>query len=101
MGADAVAPNTGRSARKAVLLQLKRPQRKRPQRRKARPKRNNLDRKIDNVATEEGLQKGGASRFPLRESGGRAPHYHGHEARQEISRGANRLHGDREIAPRF
>ena len=54
-----------------------------------------LDRKIDNVATEESLQKRGARRFPLRESGGRASYYHRDEARQEIARGTDRLHRDR------
>ena len=54
-----------------------------------------LNRKIDNVATEKSLQKRGARRFPLRESGGCAPHYNGDEARQEIARGADRLHSDR------
>src|SRR5213079_462906 len=37
-----------------------------------------LDRKLDNVATEESLQKGGARRFPLWESGCRASYYYGH-----------------------
>src|SRR5437867_354305 len=60
-----------------------------------------LDRKIDNVATEESLQKGGARRFPLRESGGCASHYHRDEARQKIARGTDCVHRDREIARRI
>ena len=47
------------------------------------------------VSTAESLQKRGARRFPLRESGGRAPHFHRDEARQEIARRAHRLYRDR------
>jgi small subunit ribosomal protein S12 len=54
----------------------------------------NLKQKIDNVATEESLQKARARRFPLRESGGRASHHHGDAARQEIARRAHCLHRD-------
>src|SRR5256884_9564201 len=88
MDAGEVAPSMGRSARKvararaAAARNRPRAQRKRRQR-KRRSKF--LRRKIDNVATEESLQKGRARRFPLRESGGRASHHHGDEARHEIA----------------
>src|SRR5205814_9827406 len=60
-----------------------------------------LDRKIDNVTAAESLQKGRACRFPLRESGGRAPYFHRDEVRQVIAGGTDCLHRDREIARRL
>ena len=54
-----------------------------------------LDRKVDNVATEKSLQKRGACRFPLWESGGCPPHYNGDEPREEIVGGTDRVHSDR------
>src|SRR5438309_1720569 len=57
-----------------------------------------LDRKIDNVTAAESLQKRGARRFPIRESGGRASYFHRDEARQEIPRGTDRLYCDRQVA---
>src|SRR5207237_10222543 len=60
-----------------------------------------LDRKVDNVATEKSLQKRGARRFPIWESGGGAPQYNGHEPRQEIVGGTDRVQSDREIPRRF
>src|SRR5260370_42657259 len=53
-----------------------------------------LDRKIDNVTAAESLQKRGAHRFPIRESGGRASYFHRDEAGQEIARGTDRLYCD-------
>src|SRR5205814_2749238 len=53
-----------------------------------------LDRKIDNVTAAESLQKRGARRFPIRESRGRASHFHRDEAGQEVPRGTNRLYCD-------
>src|SRR5438034_921503 len=53
------------------------------------------------VATEESLQKRGARRFPLWESGGGAAHYDRDESRQEIACGTNRVYRDRKIARRF
>src|SRR6266705_2224532 len=99
MDAGEVAPSTERSARKVARAAEAAGNRPRAQRKQRRKQRRNkfLRRKIDNVATEESLQKRGARRFPLRESGGRAAHYYGHEAGEEISRGTGRVHGDRQI----
>src|SRR5947207_15658406 len=96
MDAGGVAPSTERSARKVARAAEAAGNRPRAQRKQRRKQRRNkfLRRKIDNVATEESLQKRGARRFPLRESGGRAAHYYGDEARQEIARRAHCLHRD-------
>src|SRR5438270_878162 len=53
-----------------------------------------LNRKIENVATKESLQKGRARRFPLWESGSGPAHQHCDEARQEVARGADCLHSN-------
>src|SRR5437879_10969002 len=95
MGGAEVVPSTGRSAQRVARAEVA-GSRPLPQRKQRQRKRRNkfLRRKIDNVATKKGLQKRGACRFPLRESGGRAAHHHGDEARQEIARRAHCLHRD-------
>src|SRR5204862_7429269 len=60
-----------------------------------------LDRKIDNVTAAESLQKRGARRFPIRESGGRTPYFYRDEAGQEVSCRTDRLYCNRQIARRF
>jgi len=68
MDVDAAAPNMERNDRKAAA----------PRGRSeggCGRKEIIFDRKIDNVTTEESLQKGGARRFPLRECRRGAPHY--------------------------
>src|SRR6267378_4184176 len=95
-GGAEVVPSTERSARRGARAEAAAQSRAQPQRKQRRRKRRNkfLRRKIDNVATEESLQKRGACRFPLRESGSRASHHHGDEARQKIARRAHCLHRD-------
>src|SRR5437016_14086140 len=99
MGGAEVVPSTGRSARRVARAEVAARSRPQPQRKQRQRKRRNkfLRRKIDNVATEKGSQKRGACRFPLRESGGRAAHHHGDEARQEISRRAHCLMRDEKV----
>src|SRR5437773_1278091 len=54
----------------------------------------NLNNTITNVATEESLQKRGARRFPLWESGSGPAHHNRDESRQEIARRTNRVRRD-------
>src|SRR5439155_2237441 len=60
-----------------------------------------LDRKIDNVTAAKSLQKGGARRFAIRESGSRTSYFYRDEAGEEVSCGTDRLYCNRQIARRF
>src|SRR5207248_11107370 len=54
-----------------------------------------LDKKIDNVTAAKSLQKGGARRFSIWESGSRAPYFYRDEAGQEVSCRTDRLYCNR------
>src|SRR5437016_13262455 len=73
----------------------------RPRPRKPSP-RNNFSLLIStetesHVSSAESLQKRGEARLALRQSGGRAPHFHSDDTGQEVARGTARLDGAQEM----